>query len=433
MNVLFYPRRRAPEQRGGDWLALQETIRALEPLGVRATISTDPTLDLAPFDIVHLYSLGDPYSALEYALNVLRQQKPFVVTPIYWRHHQWLDARLRPTPNHPEYALDALSDAERAQVHQLIQLEENLYTGVHQFILRAAARVFILSHAEGEILRADFGVRAEQMRVTHNGVAAAYAHGDAERFLAAHSIPARDFVLCVARVEERKNSLGVIRAWREENVPLVFVGRAPDEAYLQMCRAEAGAHVYFCGALSPDQVADACAAAKVHVMASWWEEQGMAALEAGIAGCNLVMTQNSPGREYFGDACFTCDPADARSIHDAIRAALDAPRNSALAAHIRETFTWERAANTLRDAYAAAQNTAPASIDPFALINLTAQLRELWHIKHREHLRLSDAAAQQAAWLEQLEAIQAQRRRRRVKLDALPFVQNITAWLERRG
>lgn len=428
MNVLFYPRRRALEQRGGDLLALQETIRALEALDIRATISTDPSLDLTPFEFVHLYSLGDPFSALEFAFNALRQNKPLVTTPIYWRRDQWLDARINPQPNHPEHSLDALTPEEYARVKRVFQLEHDIFRGAHQLILNLAARVFVLSHAEGQILHDEFGVPFEKLAVTPNGVNPAYAHGDAERFLRTHSIPTRDFVLCVARVEERKNSLGVIRAWRSERVPLVFVGRVPDAAYFEMCRAAADTHVYFCGALPPEQVADACAAARVHVMASWWEEQGMAALEAGIAGCNLVMTQNSPGREYFGSACFMCDPGDESSIHDAICTALEAPRDDALPSRIRENFTWERAAQTLASEYRA---VAPItrSLDGAALLQLTNQLMEMWQIKRARYQELQDAAQRQDIWIKELEHIAA---RRRERLYTLPLIGPIATWLNTR-
>ncbi|MBI4673965.1 MAG: glycosyltransferase family 4 protein [Chloroflexi bacterium] len=409
MNVLFYPRRRAPQQKGGDFIALRETLRALEPRGVRGGISTDATLDLTPYDVVHLYSLGDPYSAIPFALNAQRQHKPIVTTPIYWRHDQWIDARLHPAPHRPEHSLAALAADEQARILRLIQVEEAIYTGAHRFVIQLASRVLALSEMEREILRTDFGARPEQLAVTFNGVAASFAQGNAERFLQAHHIPARDFVLCVARVDERKNTIGLIRAWNREPVPLVLVGRAPNPAYLEMCRAIAGAHVYFLGPLSPADVADAGAAARVHIMASWWEEQGMAALEAALAGCNVVMTQNGPGREYFGDACFTCDPADESSIHAALCAALNAPRQPALAARVRERFTWDAAADILVQVYAQASREQAASQTACTneMVTLSKLLCELRALKMSDVVALERQTHEQQAWIRELERIAA--------------------------
>lgn len=430
MNVLFYPRRRAPEQKGGDFLALQETLRALEARGIRGAISTDASLDLQPYDVVHLYSLGDPYSAIPFALHALHQRKPIVTTPIYWRHDQWIDARMHPAPQRVEHSLAALAPDEQARVLRMIQVEEEIYTGAHRLVIQLAARVLALSDMERAILRDDFGAREEQLAVTFNGVNASFAQGSAERFLQKHHIPARDFVLCVARVDERKNTIGLIRAWNQETVPLVLVGRAPDPAYLDMCRAVAGPHVYFLGPLSPAEVADAGAAAKVHVMASWWEEQGMAALEAALAGCNVVMTQNGPGREYFGAACFTCDPGAEASIHAAIRAALDAPRDPALAARIRERFTWDAAADVLTDVYAQAAREPIASRAEHAdtMYALAKWLCELRALKTPDRVALEKQRREQAAWMRELEQIAA----RRAKF-GLPLFKQLAAWWERRA
>ncbi|MCG3141917.1 MAG: hypothetical protein HDKAJFGB_03259 [Anaerolineae bacterium] len=435
MKVLFYPRRHAPEQKGGDFIALQHTLGALEARGVQCALSTDATLDLTAYDVVHLYSLGDPYSAIPFALNARRQRKPIVVTPIYWRHDQWLAARLQPVPQRIEHSLAALSTDEQARVRRMIQVEESIYTGAHRLVIQLAARVFALSKMERAILRDDFGARDEQLAVTYNGADASFAQGNAERFLQQHQIPTRDFVLCVARVDERKNTIGLVRAWNDETTPLALVGRAPDPAYLEMCRAIAKPHIYFLGALPPSQVADAGAAAKVHVMASWWEEQGMAALEAALAGCNLVMTQNGPGREYFGDACFTCDPADEASIRAAIRAALDAPRQTALAARVRERFTWDAAADVLVAQYhqAAAEKIDPHVESSATMETLSRQLCELSALKTPDLLALELQMREQQAWMRELEQIAEQRARRRVNLSAVPLLKNFAAWWERRA
>ncbi len=412
MKVLFYPRRAAPQQRGGDFIALEETIRALETRGVECTISTDADLDLALFDVVHLYSLGDPYSALPYTLNAQRQHKPIVTTPIYWRHNQWLDARKDAETYRTEHSLSALSDQERKRAVRLIEVEEEIYTEAHRLVIQLAARVLALSERERAIFASDFGAGDTQVEVTYNGVTSSFAAGDADRFLQTHHIPTRDFVLSVARVDERKNTMGLIRAWNDAPVPLVLIGRAPNPAYLEMCRTLAKPHIYFLGALPPSEVADAGAAAKVHVMASWWEEQGMAALEAGLAGCNLVMTKNGPGREYFGDACFTCDPADEASIRAAIEAALAAPRNPALAERIRKTFTWDAAADVLARTYEQAVREEPRAVDTAVptIANLKQLLCERRELEAAARVTLEKQLLAQQAWTRELEQMAAAQR-----------------------
>ena len=48
-------------------------------------------------------------------------------------------------------------------------------------------------------------------------------------------------------------------------------------------------------------LASACAAARVFALPSWFETPGLAALEAALAGCAVVITPFGSPREYFGD------------------------------------------------------------------------------------------------------------------------------------
>lgn len=432
LKVLFWFRRR-PETRGGDWTALQRLIAALQAENVQAEISDSPAHDLSPYAFAHLYNTCDPYLTLEYAVSAARQNKAFVVTPIYWSHAQWADARAQATPEtRPEFFPGDLSEQEWRQIRFVQARQEELFLAIQQLALRPASLVFPLSDMEGALVAQDFGIAQARLWTTYNGTDLEYAQGDAARFVQEHGV--RDFVLSAARIEERKNTVGLIRAWRNQAVPLVLAGRAPDARYLDLCRAEAAGNVHFVGTLTPPQVADALAAARVHVLASWWEEQGLAALEAGLNNLNLVMTQNGPGREYFGDACFSCDPAEPRSIRDAIQRALDAPRPQDLRAQIAEKFTWERAARRTRAAYDAAMQagtlTAPV-LSAGALQEVAARLAELMYWKQMAYETLETEAVQTTAWARDLQDIARKHTRANARWANLPVVRNIQQWRKR--
>ncbi len=425
-RVLFWTRRRSAP-RGGDLVALEQTLDALRARGVVCGVSDDPAHDLQGFDLVHLYNLTDADAALEYTAAAVRQDKPLVVTPIYWEHRQWLDARQNAALEaHPEFFGSLAPDA-RALSDRVRRETEQLAAAVHQLVCQAAARIFILSQGEGALLARDFHAAPAKFRITYNGVDPAFANGRRERF--AREFGLDDFVFSAARIEERKNTIGVIRAWRDETIPLVLAGPAPDPTYLEWCKREAGAHVHFLGELTREQVADACAAARVHVLASWWEEVGLAALEAGLAGCNLVLTQNGPAREYFGDGCWLCNPADPRSIHDAMRAAFDAPRQEQLAPRIRERFTWARAAEVLDAAYAeiAAQprQFLPA-VDASAWMAAAIAAAQLLHTRETYLQRLEAHARANQAWARELESIVAARDAERERLLKLPLARALS-------
>ena len=96
------------------------------------------------------------------------------------------------------------------------------------------------------------------------------------------------FVLSVGRIEPRKNTLGLIRAARRLELPLVIAGEAPPgfERYEAECRRAAGDRTIWLGRLDHHDplLASAYAAARVFALPSWFETPGLAALEAALGG-----------------------------------------------------------------------------------------------------------------------------------------------------
>lgn len=425
-RVLFWIRRRAAP-RGGDLIALEHTVAALRARGVACDVSADTAQNLTDYTLVHLYNLADANAAVEYVARALDANKPLVATPIYWTHQQWLDVRAHATPaTHPEFFPGSLTPDQRALSERVLLQTETLARAAHQLVCDTAARIFVLSQGEGELLESEFHAAREKMRVTYNGLDPAFRKGNAERFFQTYGL--RDFVFSAARIEERKNTIGVIRAWRDETIPLVFAGQAPDDAYLELCKREATPNIHFLGLLGPDTVADAYAAARVHVLASWWEEASLSALEAGLAGCNLVMTQNGSAREYCGETCFLCDPAEPRTIHDAIRAAYDAPRHTDLASRLSQEFTWDRTAQTLHETYAeiAAQpEIYLPRVHGDAWKQVSEPLAELLYLREEYLTTLEAHAHEQAAWAQELERIVATHDAERKRQLNLPFARTL--------
>ncbi|MBN1383330.1 MAG: glycosyltransferase, partial [Elusimicrobia bacterium] len=93
--------------------------------------------------------------------------------------------------------------------------------------------------------------------------------------------------------------------------------------------------------------------AKVSVLASWFETTGLAGLEGGIMGCNVVITKKGYTREYYKDYAWYCDPENTSSIRNAIMSAYSAPRDSKrLREHIyKMKLTWKNSAEGTLNVY----------------------------------------------------------------------------------
>ena len=337
---------------GGDSVQLRGTQAALEALGVKVSVSTDLQPDLAGFDIVHAFNTTRPQESLEHCVNARRQGKPVVLSTVYWdareflhRAQQMLDPDFEPSAR--EVATLAAREAQAAVVMEMADL------------------LLPNSEAERDLLTRNFGIAAKQCRIVPNAVEERFFEATPDDFVREHGL--RDFVLCVGRIELRKNQYALLAALEDTDLPLVLIGPAMEEGYLERCRSRATPRVTFIPAMPHELLPSAYAAARVHVLPSWYDTPGLVSLEAAAAGCNIVSTDRGSAREYFADLAWYCSPDDVDSIRRAVIAAWETPRSDRLRRHVRENYTWAVAARTTLEAYrtalaAHAQNSAVAEI-----------------------------------------------------------------------
>lgn len=329
MRVLLQSRPDLFALPAGDTVQLLETRCWLGRLGVDVDYSPDRGPDLTGYDLVHLFNLTRVAETAVQCENAAGLGKPIAVSPIYWNPEEYI---MHEEPRQRDWLLRfwRQDNPVRRKV--------------------AACASVLLPNAAGEarMVQEDLGV-STPCQVVPNGADPAFYHAMPDEFVAKFKIS--DFVLCCARISPRKNQLVLVKATRGLGVPVVFIGSINDPFYLDTCKKEADSCHYFLGYMSQSQIASAYAAAKVHVLPSWFETPGLASLEAAMAGCAIVSTDRGTAREYFGDLAWYCDPCDVGSVREAVVAAYRAPRNPALAALVKERFTWEHAARATLSAY----------------------------------------------------------------------------------
>ena len=357
-TVLMIAHQHAFEMFGGGETQLLETLIALREQGVRADVSLSLRLQPKHYDLLHLFSLYHPEK-----LSRLRESgRPVVVSPIFW---DYSELRYAATVKHaifshsePEIVQRAL-EAWREGTLRIEGVAEDHFQEPaplresQRAVLACAHLLLPNGEREAAMLKRAFGDVSIPIRIVPNAVRP-------ERFLNASPEPfvqrfgLRDFVLCAARLEPNKNQAMLIWALRDTGLPLVIAGPERDPDYAQLCRKWAGTSVLFVGELSPDMLASAYAAARVHALPSWSETPGLANLEAGLAGCALVVGNRGTEREYLGEFAFVCDPGDWRSIREAVLQAWNSAnpeRSRACREHILRHFTWDRVAQLTAEAY----------------------------------------------------------------------------------
>jgi glycosyltransferase involved in cell wall biosynthesis len=334
---------------GGHQSQVRDLHHALLQAGVDATISFGPEPSVSAFDVVHGFGL----SAAE--VRQLRTAGVAVaLTPIYtpWRlatHNvgQWTLRRARAaTRMAGVLAGAALRRRHHETAAALIARQRELALS-----LEGADLLIPNSAAELETVRRELAV-STPAHVVPNIV-------DVGRFplqrgwSECSSGAPRRHVAYVGRFEPQKNQLGLIKALRRSNYPLLLVGPVhPEHApYLEACRRAMKPADEILGPVARDSLTAVYRRARVHVLPSWSETTGLVSMEAALSGCNVVTTANGYTRDYFGDLAWYCDPHSRSSIRDAVERAYETAWSPRLAQHILERFSPAVTASEAKEAY----------------------------------------------------------------------------------
>jgi glycosyltransferase involved in cell wall biosynthesis len=334
---------------GGDVVQLEEMLPYLAEAGIRAEMSGEEAPDLSGWDLVHTINLDRPAEPYQHCLNALRQGKPIALSTVhadltefqewgdsdYWELPEPGEGYPRPRPAPPPHPIEVRRRA-------LLHLQR-------QAVIDWATVYLPNAEVNRDYLHQAFNLDLSRAVVVPNGARERFFQAEPELFIERYGL--KDFVLCVGRVEKKKNQLSLIAAMRGSGLPLVIVGRPNPQEYFDLCRRYADENVLFIESLSEEELASAYAAAKVHALVSWLELPGLTTLEAAAAGCNIVSTNRGSPPEYLLDMAWYCDPRRVESVREAVLAAYHAPRSDRLSRHIRECYHWRRAAERTLEAY----------------------------------------------------------------------------------
>mgnify|MGYP005840158481 CR=1 FL=1 len=330
MHITFLTRFDGGLYYGGAEVQTEETARYLRALGMRVDFLTPLSREVG--DIVHGFG-AYPYfdSVAKYCRS---RCKPFILSTIFYKDTSSLRLRLR-------YQIYKLFPRSMPRFRSL----RRLFRHVRMFLPN--------THAEAIQLQQIFRISDHRIEVVPNGVEARFAQADPDWFRRETGIR-EPFVLCVGRIEPRKNQHRLIQALSGTKIPLVLIGNPLSNDYLALCRELADDRVYFLPAVPHDSplLAGAYAACRVFALPSLLETPGIAALEAGVAGARVVVTPYGGAREYFGDYALYPEPRSVQSIRQAVLQAWETPHApDILKQHLLTHYSWETVAQKTLQVY----------------------------------------------------------------------------------
>lgn len=362
-RILWQNRNDSDSLPGGDTTVLKETVRNLQALGGSVDVSLEFEPDLSAYKLVHLNNISRSRDTLEQARNAKRRNRPSFLTPLYEDMDRYLVPATKLDLLYQRLAATGtrLSLDEMKVVLSRFELPQHpldnpvaRYLGIgdkakQKEILETVDCVLTSGEGESRSIESAFGP-IRRMQAVPFGFNRRFLEAEGAAFRAKHGLG--EFVLCVGRLESRKNQWTLIEIFRElPHLKLVLIGSFSNPEISAAVKAYAPPNVVFLERLPFDELVSAFAAARVHVLPSWYELPGLVSLEAAAAGCRIVSTSWGTATDYFGDRILYCEPDHPETIREAILRAYDSAPAVGLREFVADSFGWEKTARRLREIY----------------------------------------------------------------------------------
>ncbi|MEM9530711.1 MAG: glycosyltransferase [Pseudomonadota bacterium] len=327
----------------------------------------------ASLEVAHVFNVWSPDSALDRLQLAKHRADRLVFSPIYLNlaelegYQHWL----------PKLAANAADRAELNAALTWLQAQKLLgpdaiaenrepvpgYFGRIRRMLSLADHVICLSEREQKWLEA-LGLDPARSSIVRNPVEADRFTGADPELFRQHQQLDR-YILCVGRIEPRKNQLLLALAARELDAVLVLIGHPGDPDYMAQVLRWGGENVRHIARLAPADplLASAFVGASCFALPSFAEGAPLAALEAAASGVPLLVSDRSGEREYFADLAEYCDPASVASIANGLRTCMSRSVSRAQAERIADQYSWASYIDGTAKAYELALAAIPAASD----------------------------------------------------------------------
>ncbi|MBF8984822.1 glycosyltransferase [Lutibacter sp. B2] len=326
MNVLFQIRKNYLSNIAGDSIVIKNIRKNLIKLGIKVDVHTDNRIDLTKYDLIHVFNTIRVQESYEFMKHAKMHNKKVVLTPIYWDLRPYFE-----------------------KTKQQEKLESWDYNEHKRKFLFENCDVY-LPHCNGEakFILNKYATSAK-CKIVPYGVDERFSMGTKHYLKNRYGID--DYILCVGRINRQKNQLGLINALAKEKIPIVLVGSVNDYDYLKQCIQAGNRKVLLLDNIKSSELNSIYKSAKVHVLPSWVEYPGLASLEAGLAGCNVVTTEIGSTKEVFGEFVKYCSPRHKESIYKETMEAFETNKNHLFRDFIIENYTWMKSAQKIKEIY----------------------------------------------------------------------------------
>lgn len=355
-KILFLSRATLFTIKGGDTVQVLKTAEALRKLNVTIDIKLcdEKNISYSDYTLIHFFNIRPA----DMILHIKKSNLPYVISTIYVDH-------AKPAAQKAEGARDRIlnlfsSDAQEyiKTIAKSILLRDKIISKSYiwklhrrsvRWTLRNAAGLLPNSENEYKRLVSTYGITKNYTVIPNAADIDIFNYRNEDIITKDNNM-----VLCVARIEQRKNQLNLIKALNGTHFQLYIIGNpAPNHTgYYNKCMGISKPNIHFIPGIAQEELVCYYKKAKVHVLPSWFETTGLASLEALFCGCNIVVTQYGDTGNYFDASDFIyCDPESVTSIREAVEKAASQQINTRIIDLAMEKYNWKKTAEKTFSVY----------------------------------------------------------------------------------
>lgn len=371
MRVLMQNRVDAFKNMGGDTIQMLKTKEELEKLGVKVDISLELEPDLTEYDLVHLFNITRIHETWMQYKNAKKYNKKIVLSTIHHRKSEIEEYENKALMGKARLIKRILNSEESIQkfktLFYTIQSKASFSAFFYQIkngflnqqkeVLEGVDMILPNSKMELEAIIDDFNIEKNKVKyfIIPNGVEINYINIAKKENKFVDKFKIDNFIFCPGRIEPRKNQINIIKALCNSDIKVVFAGAVnkKHKRYYEKFINEINLNnnFYYVGLLDREMMFEAYKAAKVSVLASWFETTGLIGLEAAVGECNVVITEKGYTKEYYENYVWYCNPNDPCSIKRAILEAFKSDFRYELKENTVNKYSWRNAAIVTLKAY----------------------------------------------------------------------------------
>lgn len=366
MRVLMQGRSNFFELKGGDTIQLLKTKEQLEKLGVEVDISLEWTPNLDKYDLVHLSNVTRIQETYLQMQNAKSQNKPVVLSTIFWPMDEfektgqfgvrkYINKHLSIDNIERVKALARFIKDRRSRNAATKNLIKIGYSAMQKYVVDNADYYLPNAELEMEELKKHFSLDSDRYIVVPNAVDISLVDNAINEKIPDEFLKYKDAVICVGRIETRKNQLALVEALMDSTYKLLIVGSVSNNQrkyFKKISRLiDQNPNFYYLPYIANEDIYKLYRVCKVEALPSWLDTPGLVNLEAAAMGCNLAISTRGTTKEYFKEHASYCEPDDLASIRKAVDDAFNKSSRSELKELIRKEYTWEMAAKKTLECY----------------------------------------------------------------------------------